>query len=111
MSQSADPRQLVVFVLGQEQYALPIKQVQEIIRYTQPRSIASTEAWIRGVLNLRGWIVPIYDLAARLAPHSGCRANARDAALAGASSHRRVTAAMVANSRLDERGPELIALE
>jgi purine-binding chemotaxis protein CheW len=59
-------RQLVVFTLGGEQYALPIQQVQEIIRYTQPRAVASSDHWVRGVLNLRGRIVPVYDLAARL---------------------------------------------
>jgi purine-binding chemotaxis protein CheW len=64
--QDTQARQLVIFTLGAEQYALPIKQVHEIIRYTQPRSVASTEAWIRGVLSLRGKIVPVYDLAARL---------------------------------------------
>ncbi|MFN8201179.1 MAG: chemotaxis protein CheW [Solirubrobacteraceae bacterium] len=59
-------RQLVVFSLGQEEYALPITQVHEIIRWTEPRSVASDEAWVRGVISLRGRIVPVYDLAARL---------------------------------------------
>ena len=59
-------RQLVVFSLGEEEYALPIAQVHEIIRYTEPRSVASASAWVRGVINLRGKIVPVYDLAARL---------------------------------------------
>jgi purine-binding chemotaxis protein CheW len=40
--------------------------VQEIIRYSEPRSVASDEPWIRGVINLRGRIVPVCDLAARL---------------------------------------------
>jgi purine-binding chemotaxis protein CheW len=59
-------RQLVVFSLGEEEYALPITQVHEIIRWTEPRSVASDEAWVRGVISLRGRIVPVYDLAARL---------------------------------------------
>jgi purine-binding chemotaxis protein CheW len=62
---SAD-RQLVVFSLGSEEYALPITQVHEIIRWTEPRSVASDEAWVRGVISLRGKIVPVYDLASRL---------------------------------------------
>jgi purine-binding chemotaxis protein CheW len=66
MSSAPDSRQLVVFSLGDEEYALPIAQVHEIIRYTEPRSVASASAWIRGVINLRGRIVPVYDLAARL---------------------------------------------
>ena len=66
MAEESHTRQLVVFVLAGEQYALPITEIQEIVRYTQPRSIASAEAWVRGVLDLRGKIVPVYDLASRL---------------------------------------------
>jgi purine-binding chemotaxis protein CheW len=66
MSTTDSTRQLVVFSLGSEEYALPITRVQEIIRYTEPRSVASHTAWIRGVINLRGRIVPVCDLAQRL---------------------------------------------
>jgi purine-binding chemotaxis protein CheW len=66
MSTTDSTRQLVVFSLGSEEYALPITRVQEIIRYTEPRSVASHTAWIRGVINLRGKIVPVCDLAQRL---------------------------------------------
>ena len=59
-------RQLVVFTLGNEEYALPIRQVHEIIRYTEPRSVAAESGWVRGVISLRGKIVPVYDLAACL---------------------------------------------
>jgi len=59
-------QQLVVFSLGAEEYALPITQVQEIIRFTEPRAVASDAPWIRGVISLRGKIVPVCDLAARL---------------------------------------------
>ena len=59
-------QQLVVFSIGSEEYALPIGAVHEIIRYTEPRSVASDVAWIRGVIGLRGKIIPIYDLAARI---------------------------------------------
>ena len=59
-------QQLVVFSLGSEEYALPIAAVHEIIRFTEPRSVASEVAWIRGVIGLRGKIIPIFDLAARL---------------------------------------------
>jgi purine-binding chemotaxis protein CheW len=63
--------QLVVFSLGDEEYALPITHVQEIIRYQEPRSVASDTAWVRGVISLRGRIVPVYDLAARLGLDAG----------------------------------------
>jgi purine-binding chemotaxis protein CheW len=59
--------QLVVFSLGTEEYALPIGSVHEIIRFTEPRTVASDAAWIRGVIGLRGKIIPIFDLAARMA--------------------------------------------
>ncbi len=63
---NGDSRQLVVFSLAGEQYALPIESVSEIIRHTRARSIATDEPWVRGVIALRGKIVPIFDLAARL---------------------------------------------
>jgi len=66
MPDASNPRQLVVFTLGAEHYALPIQQVHEIIRYSEPRSVASRADWVRGVISLRGRIVPVYDLAARL---------------------------------------------
>jgi len=66
MSQQVNQRQLVVFTLGDEHYALPIQAVNEIIRYTEPRSVASRTEWVRGVISLRGRIVPVYDMAARL---------------------------------------------
>jgi purine-binding chemotaxis protein CheW len=58
--------QLVVFSLGEEEYALPITHVQEIIRYKEPRGVASRIPWVKGVISLRGKIVPVYDLASRL---------------------------------------------
>ena len=66
MSDTTTSQQLVVFSLGAEEYALPIEAVHEIIRFSEPRSVASEVAWIRGVIGLRGKIIPIFDLAARL---------------------------------------------
>jgi purine-binding chemotaxis protein CheW len=66
MSDTSTSQQLVVFSLGAEEYALPIAAVSEIIRFSEPRSVASEVAWIRGVIGLRGKIIPIFDLAARL---------------------------------------------
>src|ERR1700722_5930363 len=66
MSPQANHQQLVVFTLGAEHYALPIQAVNEIIRYAEPRSGASRTVWVRGVISLRGRIVPVYDVAARL---------------------------------------------
>ena len=74
MSEEVITRQLVVFSLGEEEYALPIADVHEIIRYTEPRSVASSVNWVRGVISLRGKIVPVYDLASRL----GCAGSEED---------------------------------
>jgi purine-binding chemotaxis protein CheW len=63
MSEDASTRQIVVFSLGDEEYALSISAVHEIIRYTEPRSVSSSNGWI---ISLRGKIVPVYDLSARL---------------------------------------------
>ena len=66
MSEEPQAHQLVVFALAGEQYALPIERVREIIRYVQPRPVASDADWVRGVISLRGRIIPVYDLAAHL---------------------------------------------
>jgi purine-binding chemotaxis protein CheW len=66
MSDQRSQRQLVVFTVGAEQYGLPIQQVREIIRYTEPRAVSSRVEWVRGVISLRGRILPVFDLAARL---------------------------------------------
>ena len=57
---SETTRQLVVFSLGEEEYALPITSVQEIIRYVEHRGVASRTSWVRGIISLRGKIVPVY---------------------------------------------------
>ena len=56
---------MVVFTLGDEDFAFPIEHVREIVRYTRPRSVASTSSSVLGVVSLRGRVVTIYDLAAR----------------------------------------------
>ena len=52
----------LTFTLGSEEYAIDILKVQEIRGYEQPTLIANTPAFIKGVINLRGTIVPIVDL-------------------------------------------------
>jgi purine-binding chemotaxis protein CheW len=71
--------QLVVFTLGGESYGLPIGQVQEIIRYLQPRTMSASDHSVLGVISLRGRIVPVYDLAAKLGLHGSAEAAAENA--------------------------------
>ena len=54
--------QYLTFTLGQEEYAVDILKVQEIRGYDAVTVIANTPAFIKGVINLRGVIVPIVDL-------------------------------------------------
>ena len=54
-----DSREYLTFTLGEEEYAIDILKVQEIRGYDQPTLIANTPPFIKGVINLRGIIVPI----------------------------------------------------
>lgn len=55
-------QEFLVFTLGDEEYGIDILKVQEIRGYDQVTRIANTPAFIKGVTNLRGIIVPIIDL-------------------------------------------------
>ena len=54
------------FQLGQERYSLPVKEVREIIRLCPVTPVPRMPAYHRGVINLRGKIVPVMDLRLRL---------------------------------------------
>jgi purine-binding chemotaxis protein CheW len=56
----------LTFRLGGEEYGIDILRVQEIRSYEQPTRIANAPAFIKGVVNLRGVIVPIIDLRVKL---------------------------------------------
>lgn len=59
---SDSQQEFLTFVLGDENYALDIMTVKEIRGYEEVTKIANAPAYIKGVLNLRGDIVPIIDL-------------------------------------------------
>lgn len=52
--------------VGSEVLALPIDEVHEILQLTRMTPLPRTPAFVRGVMNLRGAVVPVIDLAARL---------------------------------------------
>ncbi|MFO1336702.1 MAG: chemotaxis protein CheW [Burkholderiaceae bacterium] len=56
----------LTFRLGGEEYGIDILRVQEIRSYEQPTRIANSPAFLKGVVNLRGVIVPIIDLRVKL---------------------------------------------
>jgi purine-binding chemotaxis protein CheW len=51
--------------IGQGQYLLPLAKVREIIRYVNPTPVPQTPPWVSGVMNLRGRVVPVIDLAVK----------------------------------------------
>ncbi|HAY0635277.1 MULTISPECIES: chemotaxis protein CheW [Serratia] len=60
-------QEFLIFTLGNEEYGIDILKVQEIRGYDQVTRIANTPAFIKGVTNLRGVIVPIIDLRVKFA--------------------------------------------
>lgn len=73
-SQSAAPRsagalteqqQYLTFNLGEEMFAIGILAIREIIEYGHLTEVPMTPPFIRGVLNLRGAVLPVVDLAVR----------------------------------------------
>lgn len=61
-AQAAKDRELLTFSLGNEEYGIDILKVQEIRGYDAVTAIANTPKFIKGVINLRGIIVPIIDM-------------------------------------------------
>ena len=65
VASSAEVAQYLTFLLSGEMYAVGILNVKEIIEYGQLTEIPMMPAFIRGVINLRGAVVPVIDLSAR----------------------------------------------
>ncbi|MBL4667163.1 MAG: purine-binding chemotaxis protein CheW [Sneathiella sp.] len=70
MAEETTPRltgtqQFVTFAIGAEEYAVDIMQVREIQAWTEVTILPNQPHYMRGVLNLRGIIVPIFDLRRR----------------------------------------------
>lgn len=73
-SAPGDARQLVAFLVGEEEYAVEIARVQEIIRYTAPRPVSGARPGVQGLINLRGKLIPVVDLR-RMLGSVGTRAD------------------------------------
>jgi purine-binding chemotaxis protein CheW len=56
----------VTFFLASEEYALPISQVQEIMRVGEITRVPNSPEYVKGVMNLRGRIIPVIELKKRL---------------------------------------------
>ena len=60
-----EPAQYLTFMLAQEQFAVGILGIKEIIEYQGVTEVPMMPACVRGVINLRGAVVPVVDLLAR----------------------------------------------
>ena len=60
-----EPTQYLTFMLGGEEYAIGILSIKEIIEYGGLTTVPMMPGTIRGVINLRGAVVPVMDLATR----------------------------------------------
>ncbi len=65
MGDLAEETQLVSFRLGSEEYGVNIMQVQEIIRLTDITRVPKAPAFVEGIIDLRGRVLPIVDLRKR----------------------------------------------
>jgi purine-binding chemotaxis protein CheW len=59
------PSQYLTFALGEEVFAMDIRTVREIIQYGPMTTVPLMPGFVRGVINLRGAVVPVIDLQAR----------------------------------------------
>jgi purine-binding chemotaxis protein CheW len=65
MSQSTND-QVLTFLIGEDEYGISAVCVREIAEYRTLTPVPMTAPWMRGVINLRGTVVPVIDLGARL---------------------------------------------
>ena len=65
MDKSGEEMQLVCFRIDHEEYAVSIMKVQEIIRINEITAVPKTKDYMKGIINLRGTVVPIVDMRTR----------------------------------------------
>jgi purine-binding chemotaxis protein CheW len=65
----ARPGKYLTFLLGDESYGLPVLKVREIIRLVEITPVPQMPTYIKGLINLRGKLVPVIDLRIRFALH------------------------------------------
>lgn len=63
--EAATTSQYLTFVIAGEEYAANILKVREVIEYDTLTAVPNTPVWIRGVVNVRGSVLPVVDLAVK----------------------------------------------
>lgn len=72
-SKAAEETQLVVFSLGREEFAVEVTQVREIMRMEEITRMPKSPHFVEGIINLRGQIIAVVELAKRLNLEAGDR--------------------------------------
>ncbi|MCZ7594081.1 MAG: chemotaxis protein CheW [Hyphomicrobium sp.] len=60
------PRELIAFAVGEQEFCIDVMSVREIRGWTPATVLPHSQSFVRGVINLRGAVLPIMDLAVRL---------------------------------------------
>lgn len=68
--ENIEEHQYLTFVINQEAYGITILAIKEILEYGELTRIPMVPSFIRGVINLRGSVVPVVDLAVRMGAES-----------------------------------------
>jgi purine-binding chemotaxis protein CheW len=63
--ETVEQQQYLTFRMSEDEYAVGIAHVREIIEYSAVTRVPKAPAWIRGVINVRGSVVPVVDLAVK----------------------------------------------
>lgn len=69
--QALDNRQYLTFTLADEQYAVNVNEVKEVLEFTTVTRVPRTPEFMRGVINLRGSVVPVIDLRLKFGMEAG----------------------------------------
>lgn len=77
VTETSATQQLVMFTIADEDYGIPITQVQEIIHYAAPRPMPGSSPEVEGVINLRGRLIPVVNLRTCLGLHGEARSDSK----------------------------------
>lgn len=66
MTNITDPRELIAFRIGDQEFCVDIRSVREIRGWAPATPLPQSPLYVRGVINLRGAVLPIIDLSSRL---------------------------------------------
>ncbi len=72
---NATTSQYLTFMLAEEQYAVEVYDVKEVLEYTTITKVPRTQDFMRGVINLRGSVVPVIDLRLKFGMPAAERTN------------------------------------